>query len=354
MNADDSRAVYRILDANANRAREALRVAEEAARFALERPDLAETLKRLRHDLRAALGGLDPRALLAARDTAGDVGTEIGTPEENRRTGTADVARAAFKRLAESLRALEEYGKVVDARVAEAVERIRYRAYDLEKRFEQAVAPSERLAAGGLCVLVTESLCRRPYEEVVRGALGGGASAVQVREKGISDRALLERARQASAWAHEAGALVIVNDRADVAVLAGADGVHVGQDDLPVREARRIVGAGRIVGASSHSVREAQVAAEAGADYVSCGAMFPSVTKPGREAAGPALCRQVARAVGVPVMAIGGITAERAAEVLAAGATWLAVSGAVCSAEDPEAETRRLVEIIRAPHRGGP
>ena len=342
----DKSRVYRVLDANANRARESLRVAEEAARFALERPDLAEALKALRHDLRAALDRFGADALLAARDTAGDVGTRLET--EGRRTGTADVARAAMKRLTEALRAIEEYGKTVDAGAAAAVEGIRYRAYDLEKRLAEASRPAGRLAAGGLCVLVTESLCRRPWEEVLAAVLAGGAAAVQVREKNEPDGALLARARRAAEACHEAGALCIVNDRPDVAVLAAADGVHVGTDDLPVGAARRIVGPDRIVGASTHSARQALAAAEAGADYIGCGPMFPSSTKPQDVIPGPDLCREVTQKVGLPVMAIGGITPENAAEVLAAGARWLAVSAAVCSAAYPEGETRRLIEIIAA------
>jgi thiamine-phosphate pyrophosphorylase len=347
MNDRNHTNVYRVLDANANRAREALRVAEEAARFDLERPDLAEALKRLRHDLRAGLARLDARALVLARDTAGDVGTAIWTDAERRRAGTADVARAAFKRLTESLRAIEEYGKVVDAAVAAAVEQLRYRAYDLEKRFEEAAAPSAGLAAGGLCVLLTESLCRRPWDEVLRGALAGGAAAIQVREKGMPDGALLNRARQVARAAHEAGALVLVNDRPDLAVLAAADGVHVGQGDLAPHEARRIVGPDRIVGCSTHSLAQALAAAEAGADYIGCGPMFQSTTKPQAVVPGPALCAEVTAKVGLPVMAIGGITPETAPEVVAAGARWLAVSSTVCAAGDPEAATRRLVDVLR-------
>jgi len=342
----DRMSIYRVLDANANRAREALRVAEEAARFALERPDLAKALKALRHDLRAALDRFDPAALLAARDTAGDVGTGLATETEGRRAGTADVARAAMKRLTEALRAIEEYGKTVDATAAAAVEAIRYRAYDLEKRLAEASRPAGRLAVGGLCVLVTESLCRRPWDKVLASVLAGGAAAVQVREKDEPDGALLARARRAAEACHAAGALCIVNDRPDVAALAAADGVHVGQDDLPLGAARRIVGPDRIVGTSTHSVEQALTAAATGADYIGCGPMFHSSTKPQAVIPGPALCREVTERVGLPVMAIGGITADNAAEVLAAGAKWLAVSAAVCAAKDPEAETRRLVEVI--------
>jgi thiamine-phosphate pyrophosphorylase len=344
----DNAGVYRILDANANRAREALRVAEEAARFALERADLAEALKRLRHDLRDALSRLDPRAMLSARDAAGDVGAFISTESEGRRADADDVARAAFKRLTEALRAIEEYSKVINAPVAAAVERIRYRAYDLERRFEEASRPKMSLAAGGLCVLLTESLCRRPWREVLRGILAGGAAAVQVREKEMPDRARLVRARDVAAAAHEAGALAIVNDRPDLAVLAAADGVHAGQDDLAPADARRIVGPDRIVGVSTHTLGQAIAAAQAGADYVGCGPMFQSATKPQAAVPGPALCAEVTAQVSMPIMAIGGITAANAPQVLAAGARWLAVSSAVAGADDPEAETRRLVEIVRA------
>ena len=342
-------ASYRIIDANANRAREALRVAEEAARFALERPDLAEAAKRMRHDLRAAIDRLDARRLLAARDIAGDVGTAITTPAERHRESTADVARAALKRLTEALRAIEEYGKVVDVAVASAVEQIRYRAYDLEKRFDEALRPAVRLKAGGLCVLVTRSLCRRPWEDVLRGALAAGAAAIQVRDKQVPDREGLAHARQVVATAHEAGALAIINDRPDIALLAAADGVHLGQDDLAPNDARRIVGPDRIIGVSTHSLAQARAAAEAGADYIGCGPMFRSATKPQAVIPGPDLCRQVAARVGLPVVAIGGITAEGAPQVLAAGARWLAVSSVVCAADDPEAEARRLVELIAAP-----
>lgn len=346
MHDADRQHVYRVIDANANRAREAMRVAEEAARFALERPDLAEALKSLRHDLRSALAPLEEHALLAARDTAGDVGTRISTEAERLRGSSADVARAAFKRLPEALRAIEEYGKTIDAGVADAVQRLRYRAYDMEKRFEEASRPAGRLAAGGLCVLLTESLCRRTWSEVLAGVLAAGAGAVQVREKTLAARALVDRARAVAEACHAAGALAIINDRPDVAVLAAADGVHCGQDDLSPREARRIVGPDRIVGVSTHSVEQARAAAQGGADYIGCGPMFQSPTKPQGVIPGPSLAREVSAAVGLPMMAIGGITAERAAQVLAAGPRWLAVSGEVCAAADPEAAARRLVDII--------
>jgi len=342
MHERDEAAAYRMLDANANRAREALRVAEDVARFALDRADLAEALKQLRHDLRAALASLDARRLAAARDTAGDVGTALSTEAERRREAVADLARAATKRLSEALRVLEEAGKLIDPALGAAVERLRYRAYELEKRMEEALRPAGRWAESGVCVLLTEALCRRPWEDVLRAALAGGATCVQVREKAMASGALLARARAVARIAHEAGALAIVNDRPDLALLAAADGVHVGQDDLAPHEARRIVGPDRLVGVSTHSLAQARAAVEAGADYLGCGPMYATETKPQAVVPGPALCAEVTRAVRVPVMAIGGITPTRAPEVAAAGARWVAVSASVCGADDPEAEVRRL------------
>ncbi len=354
MHDADRQAAWRILDANANRAREALRVAEEAARFALERPGLAEAAKRLRHDLRAALDRLDPRDLLRARDTAGDVGTRLTTEAEGERRGTADVARAATKRLVEALRVLEEYGKTVDTGFAAAVEALRYRAYDFERRLDEALAPAGRLGKGGLCVLLTEALCRRPWRQVLEGALAGGARCIQLREKtGLTDGALLARARLVAEACHAAGSLAVINDRPDVTLLAGADGVHVGQDDLPVAAARRIVGPARLVGLSTHSVEQARAAAEAGADYIGCGPMFATETKPQTILPGPSLCEAVRAAVGLPIYAIGGITTAGARAVLAAGAHWLAVSGAVCGADDPGAAAHELVDLIENAGRTG-
>jgi thiamine-phosphate pyrophosphorylase len=232
--------------------------------------------------------------------------------------------------------------------MAAEVEQLRYRAYDLEKRFEEAHRPAGRLAAGGLYVLLSESLCVRPYAEVLRGILAGGAAVVQVREKAMDGAALLARARQVAAAAHEAGAMAIINDRPDLAVLAAADGVHVGQGDLDPQEVRRIVGPDRIVGVSTHSAAQALAAAEAGADYIGCGPMFQSTTKPQEIIPGPTLAAEVVRTVGLPVVAIGGITPRTAPAVLASGIRWLAVSSAVCAAADPEAATRQLVALINS------
>ncbi|MDK1032146.1 MAG: thiamine phosphate synthase, partial [Planctomycetia bacterium] len=162
MNAAEKHAILRILDANFNRAREALRVVEEAARFHLDEPYLVERIKNLRHRLTGGMAPFPPEELLSARDTAGDVGTGITADAETRRTGIGDILRSAFGRLSEALRVLEEYAKPLDARAGAQLEAIPYEAYQAEKALDAARRSRERLAGVRLCVLLTEGLCKRP------------------------------------------------------------------------------------------------------------------------------------------------------------------------------------------------
>jgi thiamine-phosphate pyrophosphorylase len=208
---------------------------------------------------------------LAARDTLGDVGTVIGTDSEYRRGSAVDVARASFKRVQEALRTLEEFGKLLDcdtAGLARRIEQLRYRLYTAEKAVLRTQFSRERLVDQRLYLLVTASSCVAGCEAVVRAALTAGVKIVQMREKTVPDRKLVEQARRLREWTRGSDALLIVNDRPDIAVLAEADGVHVGQDELSVRDARRIIGPDRLVGVSTHTIEQARQAVLDGADYL--------------------------------------------------------------------------------------
>ncbi len=344
-------AAARMIDANANRAREALRVMEDVARFALDDSGLTADLKSLRHDLRAALERLPPGWLEAGRDTPGDVGTAITAEREHARAGVADVAIAAGKRLSEALRVIEEVGKItLDPSLARAVEALRYRSYELDRRLNQAVR-SGQAQQWRVCVLLTESLCRHPWRDVVEAALAGGADCIQLREKDLPGRALIERAAWIIERARPAGSAVIVNDRLDVALASGADGVHVGQEDLSVAQVRAVCGRALLVGVSTHDRKEAEAAVRAGADYCGVGAMFASPLKPQRPPSGPDYLRWfIATYPAVPHLAIGGITPENLEPLLSAGVRGVAVSTAVCAAEDPG---RVVAELTSAIERGG-
>jgi thiamine-phosphate pyrophosphorylase len=169
---------------------------------------------------------------------------------------------------------------------------------------------------------------------------------LQLRDKNLPDRQLLDRARTLRAITRGTSTLFIMNDRPDLAALSGADGVHVGQDELTVKDARRILGPDGLVGVSTHSVEQARSAVLDGADYIGVGPTFPSGTKKFAEFTGTALLRAVAPEIRLPAFAIGGIDAKNLSEVLATGFTRVAVSGAVTTANDPATAASELLGLL--------
>jgi thiamine-phosphate pyrophosphorylase len=179
----------------------------------------------------------------------------------------------------------------------------------------------------------------------VAEAVRGGVDIVQLRERTLDDWALLEAARRMRAEAHAAGALFLVNDRPDVALLARADGVHVGQDDLPPAAVRELVGLDLLVGLSTHAPAEIDAAADV--DYIGVGPVHATPTKPGRPAVGLDLVRYAVKNAAAPWFAIGGVDADTAPAVVGAGATRLAVVRAICEAPDPGAAASRLASSLQ-------
>ncbi|MBK7404954.1 MAG: thiamine phosphate synthase [Phycisphaerales bacterium] len=341
----------RLIDANANRAREGLRVLEDLARFVLADEDLCSRLKAVRHGLGNALTSLpiDRGSLLAWRDTAGDVGTGVKGAGEGERAGLPAIAAAAAGRLAEALRVIEEGAKGLRAPEAAAeVERLRYLAYDAAGQTERALGTG-RARQWRLCVLITESLCtHHAWDRVAELAIEGWADCVQLREKTLDGAELVRRARRLVELAHPRGVSVIVNDRVDIALAAGADGVHVGQGDMAVRDVRRVAGNALLVGVSTSSVEQAREAAREGADYCGLGPMFPSTTKAKNRLAGPEYLREYLKdsaCARLPHLAISGITEKNIGELQAAGCRGVAVSSAVCGAPDPLAACRKLAPV---------
>lgn len=196
-----------------------------------------------------------------------------------------------------------------------------------------------------LCVLVAEGSSRLPLDQLVGEIAAGGADCVQLREKGISDRAFLERAIVCRRAAGRC--LFVVNDRPDIAILSGADGVHVGQDDLPAEAVRRLVGPDMAIGVSTTTLEEIP-SAEAWADYLGVGAVFTTTTKEDAKYPGLAYVREAARVARLPFVAIGGINPGNVASVIAAGAPGVAVSACVVKSDDPREATRALKEAIDA------
>jgi thiamine-phosphate pyrophosphorylase len=338
--------VLRLIDANANRAREALRVMEDCARFVLNDAPLSLALKELRHELADALKPCLAEAI-THRDTPGDVGTTLKTPDERSRRDIADVVTAAGKRLAEALRSIEEYLKIGHPIDSGKIEALRYRSYDLEKSLAQALGRDPRIAAVRLYVLITESACRHPWLQTAKWAIDGGADCIQLREKTLDGGELLSRSRQLAELCKSRGVLCIINDRPDIARLANADGVHLGQSDLPPKEARKILGSRKLIGISTHNLAQATAAAADGADYIGVGPIFKSPTKPRDFVAGLEYASAVAATdLTIPKIAIAGIGLENISQVLATGVKAVAVTSAVLGCDDVRAAAAKLKEKL--------
>ncbi len=359
--------LFRLLDAVSNRASEALRVVEDYVRFVLDDRSLTSQLKEFRHELRKFLRPFSNAQRLTARNTEQDVGTELEGDGEYERRGTADVLSASFGRLQESLRSLEEFSKIETPRSAREFERLRYRSYTLHQDvlariFEDTQSTSKNsppepgpvvpvlkevptlkdlLQFARLYVLTDAGPDEEKFREKIRTLIDAGADVIQLRDKAADDRTLLDRARilRESTRQAERRVLFVMNDRPDLAVLAEADGVHVGQEELSVRDVRMIVGEKMLIGVSTHDMEQARAAVRDGADYLGAGPTFPSSTKNFDGYPGLDFLRSVAAEISLPVFAIGGIDKENVSQVLETGIHRIAIS----KAADQIAE---LAEII--------
>ncbi|MHC4677630.1 MAG: thiamine phosphate synthase [Planctomycetota bacterium] len=336
------RAAFRIIDANFNRAREATRVIEEFCRFALNAAWLSGRAKQLRHELSASLGRLDAGGLLSSRDTPGDVGVGRKVDAQLERGALKDSLAAACKRLTEALRVLAETIRVDDQPAAESIERLRYAAYTLEKDIVLFSDTFERYRRVRLYIVITSGL---PAEVISLSSkcAAAGADCIQLRAKSIPDDKLYALAVEFVKICRDASVVSVINDRVDMAVAARADGVHLGQNDLPVEQARRLQLAPLIIGKSTHSLEQLRAACAEHPTYVGLGPVFPTGTKPDAPAVGLEYVREaqpVLANTGMGHVAIGGVTLENVEEVLTAGARAIAVCAAVTKAADPAAAPR--------------
>jgi thiamine-phosphate pyrophosphorylase len=192
----------------------------------------------------------------------------------------------------------------------------------------------------------------RDLIDVMEAAIRGGADVVQLRDKETPPDLLLEKARALRELTRRYGVAFIVNDYPELALEAEADGVHLGQEDMPIAEARRMLGKDKIIGVSTHNMSQAREAVRQGADYIGVGPVYPTPTKPGRPAAGLAFVRQAAAEIAIPWVAIGGITLDNADEVLDAGARRLCAVSAIVGSPDPEAASREFRKRIAAREAG--
>lgn len=344
----------RIIDANLNRIGEGLRLLEDLARLMLNDTVLTQQLKNMRHEMVRVDWQLQQQ-LLQARDSEGDVGIDMEVPGEEKQTDIPAAIVANARRVQESLRVMEEIAKTPSLGLdSEKYKQTRFSLYTVEKALLSRMLRQEKTKRlSGLCVIIdTTALGGRSHVEVASQAIQGGAKVIQLRDKVHSRKELLSMAQELRDSCAKQGVLFIVNDYFDIALAVDADGLHVGQDDLPVKIARWLLPMDKILGCSARTVDKAAAAQSDGADYIAVGAMYPTPSKETAEVVGPERLRQIRQAVTLPLVAIGGINKDNVSQVLEAGADSVAVISAVLGAEDVAEASRQIVKIMEGEHLG--
>lgn len=341
-------AAYRIIDANFNRAREALRVIEEFCRFGLNSKSLSARAKELRHKLCQSINQLDSGRLISSRDTISDVGVDQVIPSQNSRSNLKDCLTAGCKRLVEALRVLSEVIQIQNKAVAKQIEQFRYAAYTLEKDIVLISEPLEKYKKVKLYIIITSNF---PAEiiSLTSQCAASGADCIQLRAKEIQNDDLYAAAIEFVKICRDNGVYSVINDRLDIAIASNADGVHFGQNDLPVECARLLEQKPMIIGKSTHSLEQLKNACAEQPTYVGLGPVYATTTKP---TAAPVGLEYVNKATAFladePVghVAIGGINMENVEDVMNAGADCIAVCNVVTKAQNPSQACKALKQKI--------
>jgi thiamine-phosphate pyrophosphorylase len=342
-----NRAIFRIIDANFNRAREGLRIAEEFCRFALNNEPLSSRCKNARHLLCSFVGKLDMQKLVTARDTENDIGCGMKIENQMKRSGIEDCVSAGFARTTEALRVLADTVATLDAATADDLERLRYDCYTLEKDITLFGFPALRFRNVRLYVIITVEDCSDALA-VAKAAAENGADCLQLRAKTLTDAGLFALAESFVDLCKHHNVISIINDRVDIAVAAQADGIHLGQNDLPIEEVRKCQLKPLITGISTHSIAELEKAVKQMPHYVGLGACFSTNTKQVNVCGLEYIIQAISFLKDKPIeaVAIGGINLDNIENVLKAGAKRIAVSSSVCKADNPAEICRKLKQKI--------
>lgn len=330
----------RIIDANLNRATEGLRVIEEIARFILSDAELSARLKTIRHELQKFFY-VEYDNLLDSRDTLNDVGCNIINPDK--KESLDSIFKANFKRVEEAFRVLNQYASLDDS--------YRYRIYTIEKEMRSKLKLDYKkiFLNDKKLYLVTNSDNFESDEiflDRVALSIKSGVDIVQLREKNTTSKRFIYLAQRIRELTSHFGAAFIVNDRVDIAKISNADGVHLGQDDIPVSYAREILGDNAIIGVSTHCPEHAKKAITDGADYIGVGPVFKTPTKPSKDPVGLEYVKWAADNVNIPFFAIGSIDTANIKEVVEAGAKRVAVIRAIMYADDIESNCKILKSAL--------
>ena len=332
-----------LIDANLDRAKEGLRVIEDWCRFHLNNDEIIITLK----DWRQRLGSLHLREYKFARDTSSDKGLGLTHPEQIRRKRSEEIVSANCARVQEALRVLEEFSRESDPLLAKTSQEIRYGLYELEIKILRSSIYLKRLNILNSCNLYLITSPHKQLKLIVKNALEEGVKMVQYRNKDIHDLQKLEEANELSHICKDFNALFIINDRIDIAIAVNADGVHLGQDDMPTSLAREIIGEDAIIGKSTHSFDQIRVASNECCDYLGIGPIYATGTKPNIQSLGVNYLKEVGSLTTLPWFAIGGINSSNLNEIKSTKAKRIAVVGAIMDSTDSRESTSQLIKKLK-------
>jgi len=340
--------IYTVIDANVNRLMEGLRVVEEVSRFILRNSDLTNMIKDLRAKVKEAvfLASKGDEKLLDSRDIKKDSGRKLYSEAEGKRPGLSSIITANIKRAQEAARVLEEFTKLMDPEAGKRFKAVRFELYDLEKEikkyYRNTIEIPGKLDFDLYVVTDPDVLGGRSPVEAVRQVIKGGCRMVQLRDKKASIGQYYRWAKEISKICKNEGATFVVNDYADICMEVEADGLHIGQSDVPVSVARKLLGHGKIIGLSTHSKEQALKGSKSGADYISIGPIFSTPSKPNNITLGTDFIKWASRNVDVPFVAIGGINSNNLRQVINAGAKSVAVIRAAVGQKDIARSVRKL------------
>lgn len=334
----------RTLDANINRLREGLRVIEDILRYEYNAENFIKDIKTLRHKL-AKVDKPTFIKRIKYRDSVNDEGYNNKGENESVRENTLDLLRANFLRAQEASRVLEEVLKkeFVENNYSELLKEIRYSLYEIEKRvfisFEKIMSKNLDLS---LYLVTSGDLNNNPLQEIVEKAIKGGVTCVQLREKYLEDKDIIETGHKVKEVCRKYNVPFIVDDRVDICLALDADGVHLGQTDLPVNIARDILGNDKLIGFSTNSIELVKEANNLPVDYIGFGSIYKTPTKESYKEVGLDIIKEVNKISEKPIAFIGGITLDTFKDVKKAGAKNICVVRAIMSSENPEQAARTL------------
>ena len=334
--------IAQLIDANLDRAREGLRVMEDWCRFGLKRSDLSIRIKNWRQQL----GVHHHNIYRQARLTSDDPAMGVSHPLQKVRSTPEAVFIANSSRVQEALRVIEEFTRITDPNLCNIATKIRYETYEIEIKVLSSSETIKKRQALKNCPVYLITTHRRNLEEIVLQALKAGVKIVQYREKFLHDHEKISQAKCLASLCKKYNSLFIVNDRIDIALAVDADGIHLGQEDIPTTIARELLGAEKIIGRSTHCLEDIKNAEEEGCDYIGIGPIFPSETKKQLHPIGIDYLRKGLSKTLLPAFAIGGINSSNINQLNQINNLRIAVSNAIINSNDPFSKTAELLKFL--------